>query len=203
MKKLFVVFGVLLALSGCAKSNQDAVGADDASKAILLMNIEEGYVFKAGKASVTLRSESDRASFVSLAARSGGPGLADRRRKNGIFSFRSQTVTPGTYSLTAWRFLHRRGKSDPPDESWQVTIEPGKIYYLGRFFANNLTQSSKLTDAFEDDEKDFIAKFPFLKGREVVNVSVGLAHTCWAQNVTREIVSKNDVLKDYVADCYR
>lgn len=202
MRSSLILLSVAIVLLGCAKSNTDAVGGDDPNSAILLMAVEEGYVFKAGKASVTLSGDAGRVSFDSLAARSGGPGLADRRRKGGIVSFRSRSVKPGSYTLSSWRFLHRRGRSLPPPTGLTVQVEARKTYYLGRFFANNLSQTSRLSDAFYEDKPDFVTKFPFLEGRDIENASGALIHACWAQEVTRQIAKGNEVLEKYVAECF-
>ena len=199
-------FSAALLLAGCLTYTppvDDVATAPDSSQALLLMAVEEGYVFNAGKAMVRFKT-ADGSGFLleSLATASGDAGDADRTRKGGALYFRAVAVDPGAYMPTDWFFRYRRGESvDPPAFSLPA-FEAGEIYYLGRFFANNLTQTARISDEWTSDQSDFEVKFPFLRGAIVRNVADTLAVDCWRMDVTAELVADYEALQDATANCF-
>ena len=140
--------------------------------------------------------------FTSLAAASGAPGAADQISKNRIVSYTVQQVDPGFYGPQSWRFIYRRGRSVPRPGSPTIEAEAGKIYYLGRFIANNLTQTARLEGQADHDLVAFRRKSPALGQAEISDVSEQLGISCWAQDVTASIIKGQKVLQEATAACY-
>ena len=213
--KNLVVIGLSLILVSCVNTGKylekgsNYVPSED--KAIVLLNVEEGYVFKAGKAFLIIRNDDNLVSFRSLAFSTGGVGYADRVRKGGIFSYLALEVPAGTYGLSHWVFRYRRGNSLEVPPHKEVTFKPGEIYYGGLFFANNVTHSARMVDNFEEDLPYFVEKYPFIKSREVKNVSNNWSFDCWPSNKTLEFYQwmlertksdKEDSIKVEIKRCF-
>lgn len=171
------------------------------AKATVLMSVEEGFVLKAGKAFVGFDGP-EYFAVASLAASNGGPGRADVISRNRIVSYAALQTEPGTYRLDRWRFQHRRGVSLPLQNAATVTLEPGTTYYLGRFVANNLTQTARIIGMAEDDLPLFRQKHPVIADVEIEDASAGLETTCWSQDVTARIAGESEALARAVADCF-
>ncbi|MDV7340519.1 hypothetical protein RYZ26_13015 [Terasakiella sp. A23] len=176
-----------LTLTSCMSTNKhlkkNAEISLKADTALVLLTMQEIFVFKPGKASVVLRSDEGQVVLDSL-ARFSGPQDMDRKHRGGATSYVAMEVPAGEYSLSRWFFKFRLGHSYEKPKTKSLKFDGGNIYYLGHFTANNFSEAGQLEAKFEDDKGYFLEKYPSLKSQEIVNVSKDWALSCWPTNQT-------------------
>lgn len=206
MRKAILVLTMLTAfLTGCVSTMSSGKLSDDPKKATILMTVGEGWAFQSGQAHVVLKNEQSGAltRLFSNTDQNGGAGSADFVENNHrAYEFNAEAVDPGTYSLASWGFVMRRGTATKRAPKF-VKIEPGKVYYLGSFFANNLTQTARVENKWASERQAYMSKFPDLAGREVENVSSALVVKCWKMDVSDEIArdDTSSVLRKVIQNC--
>lgn len=82
-----------------------------------------------------------------------------------------------------------------------VTFKPGETYYLGTFFANNLTQTSRVRDGWQSERRAYLAKYPELADEKIQNVAGSFLVKCWKMDVTDRLVGDVDIMKQATQGC--
>ena len=101
---------------------------------------------------------------------------------------------------TNWGFTMRAGEATPR-RIGAVTFKPGETYYLGTFFANNLTQTSRVRDGWQSERRAYLAKYPELADENIQNVASSFLVKCWKMDVTDRLVGDVDIMKQATQGC--
>ncbi|MDW3117762.1 hypothetical protein [Roseovarius pacificus] len=206
MRKNTIALTVIATLlTGCVSTSPSSGPSDDPQKATVLMTVGEGWAFQSGQAYVILKNENTGRStkLLSETDRRGGAGSADFvENAHRAFEFNAEAVDPGTYTLSTWGFEMRRGRATNRATK-SVKVEPGKVYYLGSVFANNLTQTARIEGRLDSERRAYLSKFPALKDRKIEDISPAFVMTCWKMDISDEIAGDDtsSVLRKAIENC--
>lgn len=108
------------------------------------MTVGEGWAFQSGQAYAALSDVGEVHTLRAMTDRRGVAGNADLVvGKNKAYELNAISVKPGNYAITDLGFRMRRGTATKR-QTQSVDLVAGKVYYLGSFYANNFTQTTKI-----------------------------------------------------------
>ncbi|WP_306113115.1 MULTISPECIES: hypothetical protein [unclassified Roseovarius] len=205
MFKNVLIVPLIAALAGCVSSTADQAAKTpsfaDEESATVLMTVGEGWAFQSGQAFAVLSGAGESYTLRSMTDRRGGPGSADLVvGKNKAYELNAISVKPGAYAITNWGFRMRRGRATDR-QTKSVNLAAGEVYYLGSFYANNFTQTTKIYDRWGAEQANYLSKFPELNGKPVKNVSGTLNTPCWKMDVTDELAKGSPVIQKTLKGC--
>lgn len=205
MVKIFGSIILMLLLSACVSPTSEVsvqkTNLSDPKQAIVLLTVGEGWAFNSGQAYTVLSGSKGTHTLQTMTDRRGGSGSADVvEGRTRAFEYNAVSVTPGNYAITKWGFRTRAGKATIR-QSGVATLEAGKVYYLGSFFANNLTQTSRITDKWTAERSAYLSKYPKFADQDIHNVAKLFRMDCWKMDVTDGIVAKLPILADTTKGC--